>query len=206
MRRQTRLGRFTSRIGQIMSRFQEESSIFFALRESIINPLHPHCNTNSGMNHERHKTRFGSVCTLIGCPSPQVQNSLKASDISYNDQNVALHLNLESQLMVVPVRNRGMSRKIWSPKWLNSKRCRHFTRRTRPRTYASRASPRSGIAHAKLIPFDPRVTTLQAQTLQETVDEIMARISVLESSVLDNLRTWTRSFRDSKGQKGQERP
>ena len=63
-----------------------------------------------------------------------------------------------------------------------------------------------GIAHAKLIPFDPRVTTLQAQTLQEAVDEMMARISVLESSVLDNLGEPGPGLfeipKDKKGKKG----
>ena len=129
------------------------------------------------------------LCALLtGCPSPQVQNSLKASDISYNDQNVALALaNLESQLSLKPVRSQEKSRKIWSPKWLNSKDVGILQEElAHVRTLLEQVQE-GGIAHAKLIPFDPRVTTLQAQTLQEAVDEMMARISVLESSVLDNL-------------------
>ena len=49
------------------------------------------------------------LCGLYtACPSPQVQSSLKASDISYNDQNVALALaNLESQLLVEASKKSG---------------------------------------------------------------------------------------------------
>ena len=80
-----------------------------------------------------------------------------------------------------------MSLKISFLRSLIEKGCRYSPRGTDPCSSTTRTSSRRQELPAKLIPFDPRVTTLKAQTLQEAVDEMMARISVLESSVLDNL-------------------
>ena len=149
------------------------------------------------------------LCALLtACPSPQVENSLRASDISYNDQNVALALaNLESQLLLEASKKPGEISddlvsevaQIKKDVGILQEELAHI------RTLLEQVQE-GGIAHAKLIPFDPRVTTLQAQTLQEAVDEMMARISVLESSVLDNLGEPGPGLfeipKDKKGKKG----
>ena len=132
---------------------------------------------------------FGIGLLLMGCPSPQVQNSLKASDIAYNDQNVALALaNLESQLIVEASKKSGNASEDLVAEVAQLKKDVGILQEelAHVRTLLEQVQE-GGIAHAKLIPFDPRVTTLKAQTLQEAVDEMMQRISVLESSVLDNL-------------------
>ena len=149
------------------------------------------------------------LCALLtGCPSPQVQNSLKASDISYNDQNVALALaNLESQLIVEASKKSGEVSEDLVSEVAQLKKDVGILQEelAHVRTLLEQVQE-GGIAHAKLIPFDPRVTTLQAQTLQEAVDEMMARISVLESSVLDNLGEPGPGLfeipKDKKGKKG----
>ena len=149
------------------------------------------------------------LCGLYtGCPSPQVQSSLKASDISYNDQNVALALaNLESQLLVEASKKSGDVSEDLVSEIAQLKKDVGILQEelTHVRTLLEQVQE-GGIAHAKLIPFDPRVTTLKAQTLQEAVDEMMARISVLESSVLDNLGEPGPGLfeipKDKKGKKG----
>lgn len=142
------------------------------------------------------------------CPSPQVQNSLKASDISYNDQNVALALaNLESQLLVEASKKSGDVSEDLVSEIAQLKKDVGIIQEelAHVRTLLEQVQE-GGIAHAKLIPFDPRVTTLKAQTLQEAVDEMMARISVLESNVLDNLGEPGPGLfeipKDKKGKKG----
>jgi len=135
------------------------------------------------------KGSLGIAFLLMGCPSPQVQNSLKASDIAYNDQNVALALaNLESQLIVEASKKSGNVSEDLVSEIAQLKKDVGILQEelAHVRTLLEQVQE-GGIAHAKLIPFDPRVTTLKAQTLQEAVDEMMQRISVLESSVLDNL-------------------
>lgn len=149
------------------------------------------------------------ICGIYtACPSPQVQNSLKASDISYNDQNVALALaNLESQLLVeASKKSEGVSEDLVSEIAQLKKDVGILQEElAHVRTLLEQVQE-GGIAHAKLIPFDPRVTTLKAQTLQEAVDEMMARISVLESNVLDNLGEPGPGLfeipKDKKGKKG----
>ena len=88
----------------------EESSIYFVHRVSTTPLPLQHLKTNSRTNHEILKTSTTSVRTLHGT-SLQVRrcrSSLKASDISYNDQNVALALaNLESQLLVEASKKSG---------------------------------------------------------------------------------------------------
>lgn len=130
---------------------------------------------------------FGAL--LMGCPSPQVQSSFKASDIAYNDQNVALALaNLEAQLLVEASRKSEEGSGDLAAEVAQLKKDVGILQEelTHVRTLLEQVQE-GGIAHAKLIPFDPRVTTLQAQTLQEAIGEMMARVSVLESNVLDNL-------------------
>jgi len=145
---------------------------------------------------------------LTACPSPQVQTSLKASDISYNDQNVALALaSLESKLIVEASKKSGEVSEDLVSEVAQLKKDVGILQEelAHVRTLLEQVQE-GGIAHAKLIPFDPRVTTLQAQTLQEAVDEMMARISVLESSVLDNLGEPGPGLfeipKDKKGKKG----
>lgn len=149
------------------------------------------------------------LCGLYtACPSPQVQSSLKASDISYNDQNVALALaNLESQLLVEASKKSGDVSEDLVSEIAQLKKDVGILQEEliHIRTLLEQVQE-GGIAHAKLIPFDPRVTTLKAQTLQEAVDEMMARISVLESNVLDNLGEPGPGLfeipKDKKGKKG----
>ena len=45
----------------------------------------------------------------------------------------------------------------------------------------------SGVGSATMINFDPRATTLSAKTVQEALDEMMVRLSVLEHHVLDEM-------------------
>ncbi len=126
---------------------------------------------------------------VIGCPTPEVSNALSASDIAYNDQNVAIALaNLEAQLLVEASKKDSDEAEDLAAEVAQLKKDVGILQEelTHIRTLLDQVQE-GGIAHAKLIPFDPRVTTLKAQTLQEAVDEMMARISTLESSVLDDL-------------------
>jgi len=45
----------------------------------------------------------------------------------------------------------------------------------------------SGVGNAALINFDPRATTLSAKNVQDALDEMMARLKVLEHHVLDEM-------------------
>ena len=125
---------------------------------------------------------------LLGCPTPSAPSSLRASDIGYNDQNVAIALaNLEAQLMIqakeqVDGEKNDSLQEISDIKkdiGILQEELVHI------RTLLEQVQE-GGIAHAKLIPFDPRVTTLKAQTLQDAMDEMMQRVTVLERHVLDD--------------------
>jgi len=126
---------------------------------------------------------------LMACPTPQTPSAMSASDIAYNDKNLAIAISdLEAQLLIVRNQtgsgdNTDLMQEVAQLKTdvgILQEELVHI------RTLLEQVQ-KGGIAHAKLIPFDPRVTTLQAQTLQEAIDEMMARVSVLESSVLDDL-------------------
>ena len=134
--------------------------------------------------------RFAWILPLfVACPTPDTSSALTASDISYNNQNVAIALsNLEAQLLVESSRKTtgnnddltGEVEQLKKDLGLLQEELTHI------RTLLDQVQE-GGIAHAKLIPFDPRVTTLKAQTLQEAMDEMMQRVSFLESNVLDDL-------------------
>ena len=129
------------------------------------------------------------LAVLMGCPTPEVSSSVSASDIAYNDQNVAIALaNLEAQLLVEASKKEGGNAEDLAAEIAQLKKDVGILQEelTHIRTLLDQVQE-GGIAHAKLIPFDPRVTTLKAQTLQEAIDEMMARVSTLESSVLDDL-------------------
>ena len=126
---------------------------------------------------------------LTGCTT-QTRGELNASDISYNGQNIAIALaDLESRMVVQAKQQNSGS---ISPEILSEieqlRKDLTITQEelTHIRTLLDTVQE-GGIAHAKLIPFDPRVTTLKAQTLQEAIDEMMKRVSILERNVLDNL-------------------
>ena len=107
---------------------------------------------------------------------------LKASAISYNGQNVAIALSdLEAKIMVRDHNANSDETNSDTLKELKQLRTDVTILQeelTHIRTLLETVQE-GGIAHAKLIPFDPRVTTLKAQTLQEAIDEMMARVSIL---------------------------
>ena len=126
---------------------------------------------------------------LIACPTPQTPSAMSASDIAYNDKNLAIAISdLEAQLLIVQNQTGGGDNTDFVQEVAQLKKDVGILQEelAHIRTLLEQVQE-GGIAHAKLIPFDPRVTTLQAQTLQEAIDEMMARVSVLESSVLDDL-------------------
>jgi hypothetical protein len=129
------------------------------------------------------------ILLLVACPTPDTSSALTASDISYNNQNVAIALsNLEAQLLVEASKKTVNKNEDLVDEVAQLQKDLGILQEelTHIRTLLDQVQE-GGIAHAKLIPFDPRVTTLKAQTLQEAIDEMMQRVSLLESNVLDDL-------------------
>ncbi len=126
---------------------------------------------------------------FVGC-STQSRGELNASDISYNGQNIAIALaDLEGRMVVqAQQKYTGEPNKelISDVEQLRKDLSILQDELAHIRTLLETVQE-GGIAHAKLIPFDPRVTTLKAQTLQEAMDEMMARVNILERNVLDDL-------------------
>ena len=126
---------------------------------------------------------------LAGCTT-QTRGELNASDISYNGQNIAIALADIEARMVIQANKKTTgtpdSSLLSEVEQLRKDLTITQEELTHIRTLLEKVQE-GGIAHAKLIPFDPRVTTLKAQTLQEAIDEMMSRVSILERNVLDDL-------------------
>lgn len=145
----------------------------------------------------------------FSCAIPSPEQGLTASDIAWNEGNVAMALaSLEAQMAIErPVQmveiNEELLKEIETLKEEVSLMKEHVER-----VYEVVGEIQSdGVGHAKLVPYDPRQTVLEAKTVQEAIDEMMTRIKVLEQNVLDDLGDpGPGLFEIPEGKKGAQQP
>lgn len=131
---------------------------------------------------------LGGSLGLISCVSPSPQQHLTASDIAWKDGNIAMALaSLEAKCGIEKPQKTEVSDDLVQEIESIKKEVSLLQEQVE-RVYEVVGEVQSdGVGHAKLVPYDPRQTVLQAKTVQEAIDEMMERVKVLERSVLDDL-------------------
>ena len=154
---------------------------------------------------------FGLVFGSISCASPSPQENLTASDIAWKDGNIAMALaSLEAKCGVEKSSKPDVSEDLLEELETLKKEISLLQEQVERVYEVVDEVQADGVGHAKLVPYDPRQTVLQAKTVQEAIDEMMGRVKVLERSVLDDLGQPGPGLfeipKDTKGSKGGKHP
>ena len=145
----------------------------------------------------------------LSCTLPPPEQKLTASDIAWNEGNVAMALaSLEAQVGIEkPSKTVEINEELLK-EFEVLKEELSLMKEQIERVYEVVGEIQSnGVGHAKLVPYDPRQTVLEAKTVQEAIDEMMTRVKILEQNVLDDLgEPGPGLFEIPKDKKGAQQP